>query len=377
MLATLAPTCLLDYYSMHTPLDQGRTMGRDETKQEKGGRARADSLSGEEKKSIARKAALARWDKETPRATHEGSFMLGDVEVSAAVLPNRQRLITQATFLRALGRSRSPKGGTGVFSTVDGVPFFLQAEVFKPFITEELLMSTTPIFFIDGSGSRSVGYDAKILPHVADVYLKYRDSLHAKKKQLPPRYERIVRACDALMRFLAQQGIVALVDRATGYTEDLNREIIAQMLEAWVSEKLRPYVRTFPVSWFRQVCRLRGIPFPPDMKLPRYVGKIVNDLVWDRLGPGVRQWLDERTPTGENGRRKYKKFQRLTEEFGIQQLLHHLGVEEGLMLGFGNGEWDKFYDRLNRTLPPFKPLPLFEQVEEPKQLTAGVTEPVD
>jgi hypothetical protein len=40
----------------------------------------------------------------------------------------------------------------GVLNTVDGIPFFLQAEVLKPFISEDLLQSTTPIFFRDHSG---------------------------------------------------------------------------------------------------------------------------------------------------------------------------------------------------------------------------------
>jgi hypothetical protein len=62
--------------------------------------------------------------------------------IAAAVLPNHKRLLTQATFLRALGRSRSPKAGTGVLTTVDGIPFFLQADVLKPFISEDLLAST-------------------------------------------------------------------------------------------------------------------------------------------------------------------------------------------------------------------------------------------
>ena len=32
---------------------------------------------------------------------------------------------------------------TGVLSTVDGTPFFLQAEALKPFISSDLLVSTT------------------------------------------------------------------------------------------------------------------------------------------------------------------------------------------------------------------------------------------
>lgn len=35
--------------------------------------------------------------------------------------------------------------GTGGLATVDGLPFFLQAEILKPFISEELSMSTTNI----------------------------------------------------------------------------------------------------------------------------------------------------------------------------------------------------------------------------------------
>ncbi len=344
-------------------------MEQDESKQAKGGRARANLLSPEEKKAIARKGALARWEKDVPRSTHEGDFMLADVQVSAAVLPNRQRIITQATFLRALGRSRSPKAGTGVLATVDGIPFFLQANVLKSFISDELVMSTTPLFFVDKSGRKSVGYDARMLPNVAEVYLKYRDSLFAEGKEIPERYRRIVAACDALMRYLAKEGIVAMVDRATGFIDDLERDVVARILEQWIAEDLRPYVKTFPVGWFKEICRLKGITFKADMKLPRHVGKVVNNLVYDRLGYGVRQLIDDRTPAGENGRRKKKKFQSLTEEHGLPQLLHLLGKQEGLMLGFPDGGWDAFYAKLNRVMPPFQKLPLFEQPpEEPKQI---------
>jgi hypothetical protein len=89
--------------------------------------------------------------------------------LQAAVLPNGKRLLLQASFLRSIGRSRSPKAGTGVLSTVDGIPTFLQAEAIKPFITEDLMQSTTPIFFIGKSGKKEVGYDAKLLPMVAEV----------------------------------------------------------------------------------------------------------------------------------------------------------------------------------------------------------------
>ncbi len=126
-------------------------MEQEETKEltraEKGGLARAESMSKEERSASAKKAALARWSSELPQASHDGPLQIGDVVLVAAVLPNGKRLLAQGTFLQAIGRSRTPKAGTGGLSSVDGLPFFLQAELLKPFISEELSSSTTPFFF--------------------------------------------------------------------------------------------------------------------------------------------------------------------------------------------------------------------------------------
>src|SRR5450759_4897793 len=106
------------------------------TRAEKGGLARAESMSKEERSASAKKAALARWSAELPQASHDGPLQIGDAVLVAAVLPNGKRLLAQGTFLKAIGRSRTPKAGTGGLSSVDGLPFFLQAELLKPFISE-------------------------------------------------------------------------------------------------------------------------------------------------------------------------------------------------------------------------------------------------
>src|SRR4051812_26837428 len=114
----------------------------------KGGHARALALSKKERQESARLAAMARWSADLPRATHEAPVRIGGAEIMAAVLPDGTRLLSQGTFLRALGRSRTPKAGTGGFSTVDALPFFLQADQLSPFITEELRLSTNSIIFL-------------------------------------------------------------------------------------------------------------------------------------------------------------------------------------------------------------------------------------
>src|SRR5438094_4824113 len=77
-----------------------------------GAAVRARNLSGDRKTAIARNAALARWSGEIPRATNEGVLKIGDIEIECANLEGGTRVINQESFLRAIGRSRSPKAGT-------------------------------------------------------------------------------------------------------------------------------------------------------------------------------------------------------------------------------------------------------------------------
>lgn len=335
-------------------------MNRDE-KKVRAALARAEALTPEERKEIARKAALARWDGTVPQAKCEGTFPLGKAVMSAAVLPNGKRLLTQATFLRSLGRSRSPKAGTGVLTTVDGIPFFLQAEALKPFVSEELLASTTPIFFVDTEGRRSVGYDAELLPRVADVYLKFRDECLRQGKAVPKQYEHIVRACDIIMRALAHVGIVALVDEATGFQSERARDALAKILEEFVAKELRPYMRAFPIDYFRELCRLKGVPFPNDMKLPRYFGRLVNSLIYCRLAPGVLAELQRKNPVSENGRRKHKNYRWLTEGVGHPKLLQLIGSE--LTLARMSQDYEGFKALVDKYHPVYQQMPLFDHAD--------------
>jgi hypothetical protein len=294
-------------------------------KQVKAGVARAQSLSPERKKEIAMKGVEARKENSAlPQATHEGIINLGESEVSCAVLPDGLRVITQATFLRSLGRSRSPKAGTGVLSTVDDLPFFLQAEALKPFISNDLATSTTPIFYKGVNGSKGVGYDARLLPQVAEVYLKFRDSMLAKGKKIPTQYAHIINASDILMRGLAHIGIIALVDEATGYQRDREKDALAKILEAFVAKELQPYVKTFPADYYEQLFRIYNLPFPPTGNKswrPSFFGKITNDVIYSRLAPDI---LPELKKAASKAEKKSKLHQWLTNDIGHPKLREHL-----------------------------------------------------
>lgn len=318
----------------------------------KGGIARAESLTSEERKQIAQKAAATRWEANVPQATHEGDFKIGDATIVAAVLPDGRRLLTQATFLRALGRSRSPKGGTGVLSTVDGVPFFLQADALKPFINNDLLMSTTPVFYREKSGKRSVGYLAELLPGVAEVYLQLRDSLFQQDKDIPAQYSHIIRACDATMRGLARIGIVALVDEATGYQEVRDRQALQKILDKYLTAERAKWAKTFPDDYYKKLFSVRGLKYDPTTtKRPGFIGHDTNAIVYDRLAPGVLRKLSELNPKTEKGYREHKNTQFFTADYGLPELKSHIEKVMFLMDAAGPGNFKQFKIMLERAAP--------------------------
>lgn len=313
-------------------------------------RARAESLTPEERRAIAQKAALARWEADVPQASHEGPLKIGPSEVYAAVLSNGKRLLTQSTLLTALGRSRSPKAGTGILSTVDGLPFFLQAQALQPFISDELKQSTTPIFFRTKDGKKAVGYEAELLPMVCEVYLKFRDECLERKERIPENYAHIVKACDALMRGLAHVGIVALVDEATGYQEVRDRKALQALLDRYLEKELAAWAKRFPDEFYREIFRLKGWQWRSlSTQRPRHVGKLTKNIVYARLAPGIVTELEARNPVDERGHRRNRHHQWLTEDVGHPALAQHLHAVIALMRV--NSNWDQFYAMINRAFP--------------------------
>jgi len=316
------------------------------------GKARAKALSKAERSKIAKLAADERWNSEYPVATNEGILKLGDLELSCVVLPDEARVISQTTFLKAIGRSRSFRGGTGITSTAGNIPFFLQTKAFKPYLTEVEAMPAKPIIYRTKDGSKALGYNALLLPRVAELYLKLRDDMTKKHGRVPKRYQPYVIASDILIRGLADVGIIALVDEATGYQSQRAKDALAKILEQFIAKELRPYIKTFPDEFYEHLYRLRGLVFVKDYnKRPQYFGRLTNDIIYERLAPGVLTELKRITPRNDKGQLKHHFHRRLTVDIGHPKLSEHLAATVALMKV--SSDYDTFYDFLNRAYPKF------------------------
>ncbi|MBI1808161.1 MAG: P63C domain-containing protein [Ignavibacteria bacterium] len=309
--------------------------------QAKGGEARAKALSGEQRSEIAQTGAAARWN--IPKATHEGPLQLADAKIQAVVLEDGTRLLTQSDFLLAIGRSRSPKAGTG--ATVAEVPTFLAANNLKPFIDNELAESTIPIKFLNTNNRIAYGYKAELLPKICDVYLKARDGKALLKSQ-----EDVAKKCDMLVRGLAHVGINALVDEATGYQEVRDKLALQKILDMFISKELLKWTKRFPDEFYKELFRLKKWEFPKEgTSKPQVVGHYTNDIVYDRLAPSVLNELKRLNPPDEKGHRPHKHHQWLTPDIGHPKLRDHISGVIALMKSVE--DWNQFKKILRRVYP--------------------------
>jgi hypothetical protein len=111
---------------------------------------------------------------------------------------------------------------------------------------------------------------------------------------------------------------VALVDEATGAQIDRARNALAQYLEAWTA-----------------------------------------DIVYRRLGPGIRQRLHEIVPRDDKGRLKFSLHQALTRDVGVIALGKHLSSVTSLAIAAesvgsdSKTRWSWYLEQLDRIHPPF------------------------
>ena len=240
---------------------------------------------------------------------------------------------------------------------VDGIPPFLAAENLRPFITDDLLESTTPIVYRSLSGGRAYGYDAVLLPKVCEVYLKARD-----RGALLPSQQHIAEACDLLMRGLAHVGIVALVDEVTGYQHDRDRDDLNRVLAEYISRGLLPWTRRFPDEFFRQLYRLLGWEYREGQhKRNSNLGKMINKYVYDQLPKEVLPELRRLNPPMESGYRRHKHHQFLTETIGHPHLDRQIVAVTTLMRASrSRQDFDEMFQRVFPRIGQQERLPLPE-----------------
>ena len=276
----------------------------------------------------------------TPIATHNGKLKIGNLEIPCFVLEDGTRVISGRRLTTSIGMKGRGQGAKRI----------VEHRTLKPFINNELSMAIkNPIRFKGMANRKTNGYEATILQELCDAILEAKNAKVLKTEQ----EVRYAKQAEILIRSFAKIGIIALVDEATGYQYDRARFALEEILDKFISKELRKWAKTFPDEFYENMFRLRGWRYVPlSVKRPSVVGRYTNDLIYERLAPGVLNQLKKLTPRDEKGRAKHKYFQRLTENVGHPRLREHLSAVIALMKA--STKWDQFYRMLQRALPKYR-----------------------
>jgi len=321
----------------------------------KGGKARAEKLSAEERSEIARKAGETRWAKEranqeTPkaailRATHgseDHPLKIFNIEIQCYVLDGGTRVITNRGLQRSLGMAES--GGAQRIAD-------MMARVSSKGIDVKDLPArmADPIEFRPVRGGRSAfGYEAMVLADICEAILAAR-----VKKVLTTKFElKYAEHCEILVRGFARVGIIALIDEATGYQEDREKQELRKILEAYIRQgELRQWAERFPIDFYREIFRLQGWKFDEEStKRPRMLSLITSKYIYKQLPHGVYDELRvQNPPIYKGGSRKHRHHQFLTDEIGNPHLERQIVVVTSLMRAAKT--WDDFKEMFARNFP--------------------------
>ena len=273
------------------------------------------------------------------KATHDGVLELGDFKIFAAVLNDKDktRVLSKTEIIKALGKS---DGGSKRGEAK--LPRFISANNLKPYISielEEAILS--PIKYKTKKGNPAHGIPANFLPQICDIWLNAKDVLLESQKDTAKR-------AYILIRGLAHVGIISLVDEATGYQDDRNRQELQKILKLYISEELLPWSKRFPDEFYKQMFRLRGWPYDTESikKRPGVIGTWTNKLIYKQLPEGVLAELKKRTPKNTKGKRTHHFHRLFTTDIGHPHLSNQITAVVTLMRV--SPTWRKFESLFNR-----------------------------
>jgi hypothetical protein len=123
----------------------------------------------------------------------------------------------------------------------------------------------------------------------------------------------------------------------------------------YLREERLAWARIFPDEYYRQLYKLKGWTYPTGTKRTPLVGKLTNQLVYEKLPEGVLKKLRELNPVlTETKRRRWKHTQFLTEDIGQPDLRDHLLQLIAVMRASSN--WSTFKRLFARAFPSGKPI---------------------
>lgn len=252
--------------------------------------------------------------KKAIKATHRGYINIAGTEIPCAVLENNERIISQTGLFLSFDRPRKGE------KRQEGLPSIIGAKNLLDFVTDDIREKCQPIPYLHTNGKTAHGYKAEVIPLICDLYLEAKEQGATLGSQ-----NKIIARAGIIVRALAKIGITALIDEATGYQYERERDELQKLLSKYIAEDYLKWQTRFPKKYYKEIFRIYGWDYDPySTKRPSYIGKFTNKYIYEQLPQGVLDELKRKNPVKISGNRVRRHHQYLTQEVGVPHLDKHL-----------------------------------------------------
>jgi len=277
------------------------------------------------------------------QSAHVGTITIGNSTFECHVLESGERIFSSRDFLHAFGLRFEPK------EEKKAVKLFLDRIRFVSIIEDQKIVYNNlnnPIRFKKGNFP-VYGYPAELLPEICNAVLTLSEN-----KMLPVSMElkEAAKQSRKILKGLANVGLIALIDEATGYQDYRSKNALQEILDKYLEKEYSVWAKRFPDEFYKQMFRLKNWEWKGmDINRPSVVGTYTKNIVYSRLAPGLLKELETRNPLTEAGKRKVKHHQWLTIDVGHPALAEHLSAVIAIMKISSN--WEQFERRLTKVYP--------------------------
>ena len=289
-----------------------------------GAKKLALSMTPEQRKERATKAADARWKKRKsdavpkaeglPIALYKGALDLLGADIPCYVLNNGQRVIGRTAYTEALTKI---KGGGDLEK-------YLGVSSLRPFINMDLVLEGMVAFSlpeVEGLERNVKGLPADLAVEIWRGFVNAMAAhLVSNDKVLTTRQMEMAIHASALLGACAKVGLDALIDEATGAQYDRASDALRVKLRAYLEDEMRKWEKTFPDDLWVEFARLTNWKGTVTQR-PKYWGKLVMELVYGYLDSDVAKWLKENAPEPKKGQNYH---QWLSGQYGLKKLVEHI-----------------------------------------------------
>jgi len=242
------------------------------------------------------------------KATHKGNVIIGDRQIQCAVLNNGKRVFVQREIVGLLTGNK--KGG---------LERYLSPKNLQPYLPEKFLSKSLDqsVFKFKIESRDAQGFEAIDLIDICMMYINAKNNNSLLPSQLHLADQSMI-----IVSAFAKTGVIAVIDEATGYQYDRERDELQKILKAYIAEGLLPWQKRFPDIYYKELFRLNGWDFTVSgiKKRPGVIGKWTNTLIYEQLPKGVLEELKSKTPKSETGNNLARYHQFLTLDIGEPNL---------------------------------------------------------